>query len=77
MYTDDPVKNPHATKFAEIGYDEMLSRNLQVMDAQAIHHCKEQNLPVIVFDYTRAGNIERAAAGERIGTRITAQPRRE
>jgi uridylate kinase len=77
VYTDDPVKNPHATKFAEIGYDEMLSRNLQVMDAQAIHHCKEQNLPVIVFDYTRSGNIERAAAGERIGTRISAHPRRD
>jgi uridylate kinase len=46
------------------------------MDAMAIQHCKEQNLPVVVFDYTRAGNIEKAVAGERIGTRIVAQIRK-
>lgn len=70
VYAEDPVKNPHAARFSEITYDDMLSKNLQVMDAMAIQHCKEQNLPVVVFDYTRPGNIERAVAGERIGTRI-------
>ncbi len=76
VYAEDPVKNPHAARFSEITYDDMLSKNLQVMDAMAIQHCKEQNLPVVVFDYTRPGNIERAVAGERIGTRIVAQIRK-
>jgi uridylate kinase len=75
VYAEDPVKNPHAARYSEISYDEMLAKNLQVMDAMAIQHCREQNLPVVVFDYTRAGNIERAVAGERIGTRIVAHVR--
>ena len=71
VYSDDPVRNPHAERFPEITYDEMLSRNLQVMDAQAIHHCREHNIPVIVFNYMKTGSIERAIAGERFGTRIS------
>jgi uridylate kinase len=75
VYTADPNKDPTATRYARITFDEAIAKNLQVMDAMAIQHCREQNLPVVVFDYTRPGNIERAVAGERIGTRIVAQTR--
>ena len=70
VYSDDPLKNEHAIFFSDLTYEEMLSRNLQVMDAQAVHHCREQNLPIIVFNYKRAGNIERVINGEKIGTRV-------
>lgn len=70
IYSDDPEKNPHAVRYSEITYQDMLSQNLAVMDAQAVHHCKEQNLPIIVFNFKRAGNIERVIAGERIGTKV-------
>ncbi|RPI80221.1 MAG: UMP kinase [Planctomycetaceae bacterium] len=70
IYSDDPEKNPHAVRYSEITYQDMLSQNLAVMDVQAVHHCKEQNLPIIVFNFKRAGNIERVIAGERIGTRV-------
>ena len=70
VYSEDPEKNPHATRYSEITYQEVLSKNLQVMDAQAIHHCMEHGLPIVVFNYLKAGNIERACAGERIGTRV-------
>jgi uridylate kinase len=70
IYAEDPEKNPHAVRYSEISYQDFLSQNLQVMDATAIHHCKEQNLPIVVFNYKRTGNIERVIAGERIGTRV-------
>jgi len=70
VYSDDPEKNPHAVRYSEISYHDVLQQNLQVMDAQALHHCKEQNLPIIVFNFRRDGNIERVIAGERIGTRV-------
>jgi uridylate kinase len=72
IYSDDPEKNPHAVLYPEITYDAVLRQNLQVMDATAIHHCKEQSLPIIVFNYKKAGNIERVIAGDRIGTRVMA-----
>jgi uridylate kinase len=70
IYAEDPEKNPHAVRYSEISYQDVLAQNLQVMDAQAIHHCKEHALPIIVFNYRRTGNIERAIAGEKIGTRV-------
>lgn len=70
IYSDDPEKNPHAVRYSEISYQDFLSQNLQVMDATAIHHCREHNLPIVVFNYKRTGNIQRAIAGEKIGTRI-------
>lgn len=68
VYSDDPNKNPHAVRYPEITFDDFLSQNLKVMDAQAIHHCKEQDMPVLVFDFNREGNILRAVQGESIGT---------
>jgi uridylate kinase len=70
VYADDPEKNPHAVRYSEISYQDVLRQNLQVMDAQAIHHCMEHNIPIVVFNYKKVGNIERAIAGERVGTRV-------
>lgn len=70
VYSDDPLKNPHAVRYSEITYQEVLRQNLQVMDAQAIHHCMEHNIPIVVLNYQKPGNIERAIAGERLGTRV-------
>ncbi|APZ90450.1 UMP kinase [Fuerstiella marisgermanici] len=70
VYSDDPMKNPHAIRYTEITYREVIDQNLQVMDAQAFHHCMEHKLPIVVFDYKRVGNIARVIAGEPIGTRV-------
>ena len=70
VFADDPEKNPHAVRYSEISFQDVLRQNLQVMDAQAIHHCMEHNIPIVVFNYKRVGNIERAIAGERVGTRV-------
>ena len=70
VYADDPEKNPHAVRFSEISYQDVLRQNLQVMDAQAVHHCMEHNIPIVVFNYQSTGNIERVIAGEPIGTRV-------
>ena len=69
FFTTD--KNPNARRFSEIGYTEALARNLQVMDATAISLCRENRLPVIVFDLLTPGNILRVLRGEPIGTMVT------
>ena len=70
VFSADPEKNPHAVRYSDISFQDVLKQNLQVMDAQAIHHCMEHNIPIVVFNFKRTGNIERAIAGERIGTRV-------
>ena len=72
VYSEDPMKNPHAQRYETISYKEVLDRGLGVMDATAIHHCMEADIPIVVFDYRKAGNIGRVVAGETIGTRVTA-----
>ena len=69
-YTADPEKDPTATKFDEITYDEILSRGLKVMDLTATVMCKENHLPIIVFDMDTRGNLTRVMAGENIGTLV-------
>lgn len=71
IYSEDPVKNPHAVRFSTITFAEMLRQNLQVMDATAIHHCMEHNIPILVFNFGQQGNILRAVQGERIGTLVS------
>lgn len=73
VYSDDPMKNPHAVRYTQVSYQETIEQNLQVMDAQAFHHCMEQGLPIIVFNYKKSGNIARAVAGEPIGTRVSSE----
>ncbi len=70
VYSEDPVRNPHAVRFAEISFQEVLQKNLQVMDATAIHHCMEHGIPILVFNFQVEGNIQRAVLGERIGTLV-------
>lgn len=71
VYNDDPEKNPHAVLYHRLSYDRALQDQLQVMDMTAITTCREANMPIIVFNFNREGNIERAIAGERIGTLVT------
>ena len=68
VYTADPEKDPTAKKYDEITYDEMLEKNLKVMDLTATVMCKENDMPVAVFDMDTEGNLGRILAGEPIGT---------
>lgn len=70
IYSEDPVKNPHAVRYSEITFQDVLSQRLQVMDAQAFHHCMEHNIPIVVFNYQKEGNLDRVIAGEKVGTRV-------
>jgi uridylate kinase len=70
VYSDDPEKNPHAVLYNELTYQQVIQQNLRVMDGTAISQCMEHGMPILVFNYRREGMIERAVAGERIGTII-------
>lgn len=70
IYTADPEKDPTATKFEEITYDEIYTRGLKVMDLTATTMCKENNLPIIVFDMDTNGNLKKVLQGENIGTLV-------
>jgi uridylate kinase len=71
VYSADPKKDPKATKFDQITYGEVLSKSLAVADAAAFSLCRENNLPIIVFDLMTNGNIGRAVRGEKIGTLVS------
>lgn len=70
IYTADPEKDRTATKFAEITYDEVYNRGLKVMDLTATALCKENKLPIIVFDMDTPGNLKKVLEGEPIGTLV-------
>jgi uridylate kinase len=70
VYDADPAKNPTATRYDRISYDEALQRNLQVMDQAAIALARDNSLPIIVFDMTVPGNVVRVVRGEKIGTTV-------
>ena len=70
VYDKDPLKHPDAVKFPEIGYSDVLMRNLKVMDASAVAMCRDNKLPIIVFNLNVRGNIMRMTMGEPIGTLI-------
>ena len=70
VYSADPKIDPSATRYDTLSYDEAIQKNLQVMDQPALALCRENNLPVIVFDTAVPGNILRVATGERVGTRV-------
>jgi uridylate kinase len=74
VYSDDPNLNPSATRYDILSYQEVLERNLRVMDASAIALCRDNDLPIIVFNVQQAGNIQRVARGEPIGTLVCAGP---
>lgn len=68
VYDSDPMKNPQAVKFIELEYIEVLSKKLEVMDSTAISLCMDNNIPIIVFDLTKQGNINKVVLGDKIGT---------
>lgn len=70
IYTADPEKDPTATKFDDITYDEVLKRGLKVMDLTATCMGKENNLPIVVFDMDTVGNLKKVISGEEIGTLV-------
>ncbi|MBU1043442.1 MAG: UMP kinase [Candidatus Omnitrophica bacterium] len=70
VYSDDPIKNKKAKKFSELSYIEVVNKNLQVMDRTAVTLCMENNLPIVVFDLFKKGNIKKVIQGEKIGTLV-------
>ncbi len=68
IYTADPEKDPAATKFDTISFDEIYKRNLRIMDLTATTMCNENNLPILVFNMDKKGNLKKVMAGESIGT---------
>ena len=68
IYDADPVKNPHARRYQSLTYHHVLTNELKVMDSTAIALCKENNIPILVFDLSVNGNIMRASKGESVGT---------
>jgi uridylate kinase len=70
VYDSDPRKNPAAKKYDKLTYDEVLQKGLKVADATAISLCRDNNLPIVVFNLLEDGNIARAVAGKTIGTII-------
>jgi uridylate kinase len=71
VYSADPELNPHAVRYDRLTYQQVVRDNLRVMDIGAIDQCREAKLPILVFNYKREGNIERAIAGDPIGTLVS------
>ena len=71
VYSDDPKKNPNAQLFEELSYDDVLTKNLKIMDHAAISLCRENNIPIIVLNIFEQGNITKAVCGQRVGTLIS------
>ncbi|MGH9023631.1 MAG: UMP kinase [Acidimicrobiia bacterium] len=71
VYSADPRTNPDAVRLDQVAYIEVINRRLKVMDSTAITFCMDNQLPIVVFDLTRPGNIRRALAGESIGTLVS------
>jgi len=70
IYTADPEKDPTAVKFDTISFDEVYKKGLKVMDLTAITLCNENNLPIVVFDMNKKGNLQRLISGEDVGTLV-------
>jgi uridylate kinase len=70
IYTADPEKDPNAVKYPQITFDEVYEKGLNVMDMTAFTLCKENDLPIIVFDMNTAGNLKRLVDGEKVGTLV-------
>ena len=71
VYEDDPRKNPGARRFARLTFDEAIARKLKIMDMAAFSLCRDNGLPVIVFDFHKKGNLAKALSGKPVGTLIT------
>jgi len=70
IYDKDPAKHPDAVRFSSLSYQEILERQLRVMDLTAITLCRDNHLPLVVFDLGQAGNIKKVILGEEVGSRV-------
>lgn len=70
VYSDDPEKNPNAQFYLRLSYEEVLTKNLRIMDHSAISLCRENNIPIIVLNIFKKGNITKAICGQQVGTMI-------
>jgi len=70
VYTDDPKTNPNAKKIDDMSYDEIIKNNLKVMDTSACDLCKQNNIPIVVFDFDLKDGISKILQGEKIGTEV-------
>jgi uridylate kinase len=77
VYDSDPKTNPEAVKFDSLGYGEVITRDLKVADMTAITLCRDNKLPILVFELLTEGNIARAVKGEKIGTLVGDQDSRD
>ncbi len=73
VYSDDPEKNPHAIFYESLDYNTVREKNLRVMDSTAITHCMEHEMPIMVFNFQKPGNIQKAVSGEKVGTIISSK----
>ena len=71
VYSDDPQKNPDAKLFEKLSYNDLLNKNLRILDHSAISLCRENNIPIIVLNIFKRGNIAKAICGEEVGTVIS------
>lgn len=76
VYDCDPEKHKHAAMYQQISYKEVLDKNLQVMDLTAITLCKENKMPIIVFNFNKPGNLGRLVSGKRVGTLVNSDAKR-
>lgn len=70
VYTDDPKTNPNAKKIDDMSYDEIIKNNLKVMDTSACDLCKQNNIPIVVFDFDLKDGISKVLSGEKLGTTV-------
>lgn len=74
VYSEDPEKNPNATFFPHLNFNDVIGRQLRVMDSEAFAKCAEHNMPIMVFNFREDDNLERAVCGENVGTIIDSKP---
>ena len=70
VYDDDPKTNPKAKRIENMNYDEIIKNNLKVMDTSACDLCKQNNIPIIVFDFDLENGISKVLSGEKLGTKV-------
>ncbi len=71
VYTADPEKDPTATRFTQLSFSDAIQKGLKIMDTTAFTLCQENNLPIIVFDMNKSGNLADLVSGEDVGTLIS------
>ena len=70
VYTSDPEKDPEAVKYDELSFGEAIEKELRILDQTAFTMCKENDLPIIVFNMNKKGNLKKLVSGEKIGTLV-------